>query len=135
MRAGGCQWRARYGQVAGRSAQSLPVITEKNWALWGSMMTLSCAKGRSGYEGPEHRICWPRTAAEILSAPIRTRASLNEALTSNPENIGALQALASSYVAQGQNATSVDKVRAQSPFVPSHLSQLFLGNYWKRLKR
>jgi tetratricopeptide (TPR) repeat protein len=107
------------------------VLAQRNWVLWalGDMgeMRKGIDRGLLLGRTPEFLVqdgAWNLHAGKFAAA----RASLEEALKINPDDLRALSALNQSYVAQKQNGTALQKVKEYAARQPKSAPiQEFLG--------
>jgi Tfp pilus assembly protein PilF len=111
--------------------QLLPVLAQRNWALWA---TGDLAEMRKGIDlGLLHG----RTAEFLLQDGVwklragkfsEARAAVEEALKINPADVRALSTLNDTYAAQKQNAVALQKVKEYAVRQPKSAAvQAFLG--------
>ncbi len=115
----------------GFQRDSMPVLVERNWALWtlGNMpeMRKGIDVGLAREKTPELLIqdgAWKLRAGN----PIGARASVEEALRIDPTDLRALQTLNQTYVAQKNSAMAIQKVKEYAARQPKSAAiQDFLG--------
>jgi len=117
----------------GEQRDSLPAIVERNWALLDLKDEEEARKGieRGLQLGRDSELLVQDALLKVGQRQLAAaRVVVNEVLAKEPDNVKAVEVLASSYLADGQTRTSIEKVKECAARAPkSARLQLFLGEW------